>query len=410
MVEEFLHNLLKNIVYQDVEGKKKKQFDEQATKRNLVLLLPKILRAWGKKGLMEVLEQILLLIKKSNFISYQQVKEKQEESFYRDIIIEDFFAFVHSLCFIYEFLYPYLPEEKKKEKIVIGVLAPAKLDRGKNLIKLFWLYEGYQVIDIGKELEFDQLVDAAIKYETDILAVSCMLGSTKENLSCLINLLAQQEKRIPLIIGGLTANAVLAYQLAEQHAWPVYYGQDVNSAGLVLQQALNGHVLEKPLFKNPSCFQDRLLIAKLAEQLGFELYKLELKDIAIDQYSRLGCLYCSGEKKRICPLETGEEKQKELEESKHFVQNFSFALLLTYPLFDDEKGELCKQVWLKYLSLEKELKQYYSKVWGFKFPFSYPLYCRPLHEQYNINMLPTLQGLFGENYGGKIYALVLLKY
>lgn len=154
--------------------------------------------------------------------SYQQFKVRQEDSFLPGVVVEDIFSLVEALCFSYEFLQPI--REKKKEK----------------LIRMFWLHQGYQVVELGKDLLPEELVQAVEKHHLDALAVSCMLGEPERDLAQLIEGLSGREKKIPLLVGGLTVNQGIAYGLA---------------------QALAGESIEKPIMRDPIMLISPLLQA-----------------------------------------------------------------------------------------------------------------------------------------------------
>ena len=78
---------------------------------------------------------------------------------------------------------------------------------------------------------------------------------------------------------------------------------------------------------------------------GFRLFKIRISDIAIDGDARRGCAFCSGDKRRLCPLEIGYEKQKSIEESIQFVNSFKFAVLILAEIPDENHRSKCKSLW-----------------------------------------------------------------
>lgn len=158
----------------------------------------------------------------------------------------------------------------------------------------------------------------------------------------------------------------------------------------------------------------------------FRLFRVAVADIVINDRAREGCSSCSGDKRKLCPLEIGYEKQKYLEESTAFVHGHKFAVLVSTDLPDESDRPGCKSVWEDLVSIERHFDRTYNLAHAFKFPMTCP-FCLPkecklskgectfpshygeLHETYNINIPETLGKVFGDTKPAGICSIILVR-
>lgn len=105
-----------------------------------------------------------------------------------------------------EVLKPYLAEEEvqKQGTVVIGTVEGDLHDIGKNLVKLMLEGNGFRVIDLGVDVEATIFADAALKHNTDIVAVSALLTVTMVNIPQVLAVLKSLGLRdkVKVMIGG----------------------------------------------------------------------------------------------------------------------------------------------------------------------------------------------------------------
>lgn len=105
-----------------------------------------------------------------------------------------------------EVLKPYLSEEEvqKQGTVVIGTVEGDLHDIGKNLVKLMLEGNGFRVIDLGVDVEATIFADAALKHNTDIVAVSALLTVTMVNIPQVLAALESLGLRdkVKVMIGG----------------------------------------------------------------------------------------------------------------------------------------------------------------------------------------------------------------
>jgi dimethylamine corrinoid protein len=78
---------------------------------------------------------------------------------------------------VIKILYPDLPPLATRETVVIASLEGDVHDLGKNIVKTIMSAKGYRVVDCGKDCSVEKLVDAAVREEAAIIAISGLITS-----------------------------------------------------------------------------------------------------------------------------------------------------------------------------------------------------------------------------------------
>lgn len=111
-------------------------------------------------------------------------------------------------------LKPFLsnPQQSSLGKVVIGTVAGDLHDIGKNLITMMFRGAGFEVIDLGIDVQPEDFVQAILDHEPDILAMSAMLTTTLGMMSETIRELNRRDLRhkVKIIIGGSPATQEFA--------------------------------------------------------------------------------------------------------------------------------------------------------------------------------------------------------
>lgn len=126
---------------------------------------------------------------------------QQEEYFVTDILLcSD--AMENALVV----LRPHLlqTENQLNRKIVLGVIEGDTHDIGKNLVKTMLQTEGFEVIDLGRDVPVDDFVDTAVKEEADIIGMSTLMTTTMSNMQRVIKKLEERNVRdkFKVMVGG----------------------------------------------------------------------------------------------------------------------------------------------------------------------------------------------------------------
>ncbi len=93
-----------------------------------------------------------------------------------------------------------------KGTIVLATVYGDVHDIGKNLVKTILSNNGYTVIDLGKQVPVETIVQAAQEHNADAIGLSALLVSTSKQMPALVNELHRRGLRYPVLIGGAAIN------------------------------------------------------------------------------------------------------------------------------------------------------------------------------------------------------------
>ena len=93
-----------------------------------------------------------------------------------------------------------------KGKVVIATVFGDVHDIGKSLVNTILTNNGYTVIDLGKQVPVDTIIDAAIEHEADAIGLSALLVSTSKQMPIAVQELHQRGLEYPVLIGGAAIN------------------------------------------------------------------------------------------------------------------------------------------------------------------------------------------------------------
>ena len=97
-------------------------------------------------------------------------------------------------------------EGHTKGKVVIATVFGDVHDIGKSLVNTILTNNGYTVIDLGKQVPVETIINAAIEHEADAIGLSALLVSTSKQMPLCIAELHQRGLSFPVLIGGAAIN------------------------------------------------------------------------------------------------------------------------------------------------------------------------------------------------------------
>ena len=92
--------------------------------------------------------------------------------------------------------------DEAKATIVIATVHGDVHDIGKNLVALMLENCGYKVIDLGKDVESELIVDTAIREDAKVIALSALMTTTMTEMKNVIKLAKERGCSSKIIIGG----------------------------------------------------------------------------------------------------------------------------------------------------------------------------------------------------------------
>jgi len=97
-------------------------------------------------------------------------------------------------------------EGHTKGKVVIATVFGDVHDIGKSLVNTILTNNGYTVIDLGKQVPVEQIIDAAREHDADAIGLSALLVSTSKQMPICIRELHDRGLEYPVLIGGAAIN------------------------------------------------------------------------------------------------------------------------------------------------------------------------------------------------------------
>ncbi len=91
---------------------------------------------------------------------------------------------------------------KPRGKVVVGTVKQDLHDIGKNLVAMMLKGGGYQVTDVGVDVDPAKFIEAAKKVNADIVAISALLTTTMPNMKTVVDVLKQTGLEVKVMIGG----------------------------------------------------------------------------------------------------------------------------------------------------------------------------------------------------------------
>jgi 5-methyltetrahydrofolate--homocysteine methyltransferase len=116
-----------------------------------------------------------------------------------------------------EILRPLLAQAGTKHtgKVLLGTVKGDLHDIGKNLVAMMCEGAGFEVRDIGKDIDPETFVKAVKEYEPDILGMSALLTTTMRVMGHTIKALEESGLRdhVKVIVGGAPVTQAFAEQI-----------------------------------------------------------------------------------------------------------------------------------------------------------------------------------------------------
>jgi len=132
----------------------------------------------------------------------------------------------------------------KKGRLLLATVYGDVHDIGKNLVKSILSNNGYEVLDLGKQVPAERIVEQAAAWQADAIGLSALLVSTSQQMPQVVASLQKEGLRLPLLIGGAAVNAEFAQRIQNgaaeaPYAGGVFYCADAFDALRVLDERLS---------------------------------------------------------------------------------------------------------------------------------------------------------------------------
>ncbi len=146
-----------------------------------------------------------------------------------------------------------------KGTVVLATVFGDVHDIGKSLVNTILTNNGYTVVDLGKQVPIQTIVDAAQEHDATAIGLSALLVSTSKQMPACIQELHAKGLRYPVLIGGAAINRAFGYRALypggkeseEVYEPGVFYCKDAFEGLAVMDQLIDddahGALVEKLL-------------------------------------------------------------------------------------------------------------------------------------------------------------------
>ncbi|MEJ5240637.1 MAG: methionine synthase [Anaerolineales bacterium] len=122
-------------------------------------------------------------------------------------------------------------EGVSKGRIVLATVYGDVHDIGKNLVKTILANNGYEVIDLGKQVPAEKIIQTAVETQATAIGLSALLVSTSRQMPLIVNELQRRGLQFPVLIGGAAINRrfgrrILFTEDGRPYAPGVFYCKD----------------------------------------------------------------------------------------------------------------------------------------------------------------------------------------
>lgn len=110
---------------------------------------------------------------------------------------------------------------QKKHKIILATVKGDIHDIGKNIVKVLLENYSFDVIDLGKDVSPEVIVECAVKEEVRLVGLSALMTTTVVSMEDTIKLLREQKPDCKVMVGGAVLNQEYADMIGAD-----FYGKD----------------------------------------------------------------------------------------------------------------------------------------------------------------------------------------
>ena len=122
-------------------------------------------------------------------------------------------------------------QSQQKVKIVLATVKGDIHDIGKNIVALMLKNHGFEVIDLGKDVATQKIIDTAKKEKARFIGLSALMTTTMLEMEQVVKLAKAQDIDSKIIVGGAVVTQEYAKQIGADG-----YAQDAHSAVKLLQK------------------------------------------------------------------------------------------------------------------------------------------------------------------------------
>ncbi len=126
-------------------------------------------------------------------------------------------------------------QAKKKEPVILATVKGDIHDIGKNIVKVLLENYGFDVIDLGKDVAPETIVETALKRQVNLVGLSALMTTTVVSMEQTIRLLREKKPDCKVMVGGAVLNQEYADSIGAD-----FYGKDAMQSVYYTQRLFEG--------------------------------------------------------------------------------------------------------------------------------------------------------------------------
>jgi len=166
-------------------------------------------------------------------------------------------------------LIPFIEEEKEKTgatqgkgRIVMATVKGDVHDIGKNIVGVVLQCNGFEVIDLGVMVPWQQILQAANDNKADMIGLSGLITPSLDEMVTVADEMQRADMRLPLLIGGATTSKVhTALRIDPAYKGPVIHVLDASRA-VGIASSLVSDTQRAPLIETTAQDYDKIRVSR----------------------------------------------------------------------------------------------------------------------------------------------------
>ena len=126
--------------------------------------------------------------------------------------------------------------EKEKEKVILATVKGDIHDIGKNIVKVLLENYSFEVIDLGKDVAPECIVETVLEKEVKLVGLSALMTTTVVSMEETIRQLREKAPDCKVMVGGAVLNQEYADMIGAD-----FYGKDAMQSVYYAQKILTNH-------------------------------------------------------------------------------------------------------------------------------------------------------------------------
>lgn len=120
---------------------------------------------------------------------------------------------------------------ESRGRVVLATVKGDVHDIGKNIVKTLLENYGFEVIDLGKDVDYEVVADAAVKYDVRLVGLSALMTTTLKSMENTIKLLRERGVNCKIVVGGAVLTPAYAEKLGAD-----FYAKDAKETVDIAKQ------------------------------------------------------------------------------------------------------------------------------------------------------------------------------